>query len=104
MWEMLPGCASSPGVHTQRVMQTNRTSGLLSMRFESVCVVLCLLLLAACSISQEAKIAEREVGNFHEKANSGKYVELYGQSSGELKQATSEIDFVQLLEGVHRKL
>jgi hypothetical protein len=62
------------------------------------------LVLAGCSMSKDAELAEAQVPSFHEQLNLSKFNEIYSSSSQDLKKATSQQDFVDLLEAVNRKL
>jgi hypothetical protein len=50
------------------------------------------------------EICEREVDKFHALLNEGKFKELFDASGQELKDVTSEEEFTQFLDAVHRKL
>jgi hypothetical protein len=60
--------------------------------------------LAGCSVSADTAAAEAGVPRFHELLDAGKFVEIYEQSSDDLKKVGTQQDFVALLEAVHRKL
>jgi hypothetical protein len=60
--------------------------------------------LAACSFSADTKKIELEVQHFHDLLNEGKSAAIYESASDEFKKASTEEDFVALLEAVHRKL
>ncbi|NBD19790.1 DUF4019 domain-containing protein [Aquabacterium fontiphilum] len=63
-----------------------------------------IFVLAGCSMSADTQLAESQVPNFHSSFNSGDFKGVYTFAADDLKQATSEADFVALLEAVHRKL
>jgi hypothetical protein len=69
-------------------------------------VVLSALLatLSGCSMSADTDAAEQAVPKFHQQLNAGRFAEIYSQSADELKRATTQQDFVALLDAVHRKL
>jgi hypothetical protein len=60
--------------------------------------------LLGCSGSADTAAAEQAVSSFHELLNAGRFAEIYGLSSDELKKASAQSDFVALLDAVHRKL
>lgn len=60
--------------------------------------------LAGCSVSADTAAAEAGVPTFHQLLDAGQFVEIYEQSSDDLKKSTTQQDFVALLEAVHRKL
>ena len=62
------------------------------------------LVLSGCSVSADTTAAEASVPKFHELLDAGKFVEIYEQSSEDLKRVATQQDFVALLEAVHRKL
>ena len=63
-----------------------------------------LLPLAGCSGSASVSLAEEQIPRFHQSLDAAKFQEIYAAASEELKKASSEKDFVALLEAVHRKL
>jgi hypothetical protein len=65
---------------------------------------LMLISIAACSAKQDMAVAEKGIDVFRQKLAEGKFVELYAEASDELKKASSEQDFVRLLETVNNKL
>jgi hypothetical protein len=60
--------------------------------------------LVGCSGSADTAAAEQAVSSFHELLNAGRFAEIYELSSDELKKASTQSDFVALLDAVHRKL
>jgi hypothetical protein len=52
----------------------------------------------------DTKSAEAAVSAFHDALNKGNFLQMYLESSQELKQSTPEKDFVDFLSAVHRKL
>jgi hypothetical protein len=60
--------------------------------------------LCGCSPSADTAAAEQAVSKFHELLDSGRFAEVFVQSSDDLKKVTGEAEFVELLEAVHRKL
>jgi len=69
-------------------------------------VVLAALLAAlfGCSMSADTATAEQAVPKFHEQLDAGQFDEIYAQAGDELKKASTQQDFVALLEAIHRKL
>ena len=61
-------------------------------------------ILCACSMSADTAIAEQAVPRFHEQLDAARFDSIYDASGDELKKASTEKDFVALLEAVHRKL
>ncbi|HEX6832274.1 MAG TPA: DUF4019 domain-containing protein [Rudaea sp.] len=74
------------------------------MRLAGLVGCIALAALAGCSTSQTMSLAEQQVPRFHELLDAGKFQEIYSDSSDELKKASSEKDFIALLEAIHRKL
>jgi hypothetical protein len=60
--------------------------------------------LAACSFSADTKKIEQEVQHFHDLLDAGKSAAIYAAASDEFKKASTQEDFVALLDAVHRKL
>ena len=60
--------------------------------------------LAACSMPGDAKVAEQEVPRFHQQLDAGKFADIYQAAAVELKSVSSEMEFVEFLGVVHRKL
>jgi hypothetical protein len=60
--------------------------------------------LSGCSESADTALAERSVARFHEFLDAGRFTEIFEQSSDDLKKASTQSEFVALLEAVHRKL
>jgi hypothetical protein len=67
-------------------------------------VLLFFAALAACSFSADTKKIDQEVQRFHELLDQGKSAAIYESASDEFKQASTQGDFVALLDAVHRKL
>src|SRR5580704_12151577 len=64
------------------------------------------ILVSSCggSSTTSLELAKQNVVEFHSQLNSEQYAVLYSASDEKLHQATSESDFVKLLEAIHRKL
>jgi hypothetical protein len=60
--------------------------------------------LLGCSGSADTILAERAVMQFHELLDAGRFTDIFEQSSDDLKKASTQPEFVALLEAVHRKL
>lgn len=62
------------------------------------------LALAGCSFGKGAASAEASIVSFHQSLNAGRFGQIYETSSADMKNATKQEAFVQLLSAVHRKL
>lgn len=60
--------------------------------------------LCGCSMSADSALAEQAVPKFHEELDAGSFDAIYNGSADELKKATTQQDFVALLDAIHRKL
>lgn len=60
--------------------------------------------LCGCSMSADSELAERAVPKFHEEMDTGHFAAIYDESADEMKKATTQQDFVALLDAIHRKL
>ena len=60
--------------------------------------------MVACSSGTDVKLAEKNVSQFHESFNAGRYVELFERASPALQRLTTQLQWVALLDAVHRKL
>jgi hypothetical protein len=60
--------------------------------------------IGACSITADTALAEKQVPQFHALLDEGRTTEIYVEASEDLKKATTEADFVAVLDAVHRKL
>jgi hypothetical protein len=60
--------------------------------------------LGSCSSTSSKQLAEQAVNQFHQQLDSEQYHVIYLGSDEKLRQASSETEFVALLEAVHRKL
>jgi len=67
-------------------------------------VVLFFSMLASCSVGKDAAAIDSEVSRIHGLFEAGKLHDVYSGSDPELKNATSEKDFVDLLTAVSGKL
>lgn len=69
----------------------------------SICAATALL--CACGSSTKSlELAEQNVQHFHSELDSQQYTAVYAASDEKFHEATTESDFVKLLEAVHRKL
>jgi len=73
--------------------------------------LLCAAISGACLLSCGPKAIQKDfqasasgVELFHSQLDSARFDEIYSAAAPELKNTTSEADFVQLLAAVHRKL
>jgi len=55
-------------------------------------------------MTADTAIAEQAVPRFHEQLDAARFDAIYNESGDELKKASTQKDFVALLEAVHRKL
>jgi hypothetical protein len=63
------------------------------------------ILLCSCGSSTKSlQLAEQNVDRFHAELDSGQYTAAYAASDEKFHQATTEPDFVKLLDAVHGKL
>lgn len=62
------------------------------------------LALAGCSFGKGAELAEASIVSFHRSLDAGRFAQIYEASGAEMKNATKQEAFVQLLAAVHRKL
>lgn len=63
------------------------------------------LSLTSCKdMTRGVRLADAAVDDFHKRFNEQKFKEIYADAHADLKSATTEADFVKLLEAVHRKL
>lgn len=61
--------------------------------------------LTSCKqINKARELSDKAVVDFHLQLNEGKFKEIYAAAHADLKSATTEEDFVKLLDAVHRKL
>lgn len=73
-------------------------------RLSLVLVTLLLVTSNSCSLTKGRGLAEAAVAQFHNQYNAGQFHQIYSQTDEGFKKATSEADFVTLLEALHRKL
>jgi hypothetical protein len=64
----------------------------------------CFLLSSCGSSAKSVELAQQSVEQFHSQFDSEQFAGLYAASDEKLHKATSESDFVKLLDAVHRKL
>jgi hypothetical protein len=79
----------------------------LILRMHHVLAMICStsMLLSSCgSSTKSVELARQGTDQFHSQLDSEQYAAIYAASDGKLHQATSESDFVKLLQGVHHKL
>lgn len=61
--------------------------------------------LASCKdMTRGIRLADAAADDFHQRFNERKFKEIYAAAHADLKAATTEAEFVKLLEAVHRKL
>jgi hypothetical protein len=85
-------------------MNLRKKTSILSAGFTvSVILGLCFFL-GSCSSTGNKQIAQEAVTQFHSQLDAEQYHTIYAGSDEKLRHASSESDFVALLEAVHRKL
>jgi hypothetical protein len=62
------------------------------------------LALIGCSPSDDLRLAEKEVEQFHEMFNAGEYEVMYVNAAQHLKDTSSKKDFVSLVDKVHQQI
>lgn len=73
--------------------------------FSALFLVAASCVLASCgSSSKNVQLAESSVGMFHAQLDTEQYVSIYAAADEKFHAATSEGDFVKLLQAVHTKL
>ena len=84
-------------------MGFRRGSLLIVRHFVAICATG--ILLCSCdSATKNLQLAEQNVEQFHSELDSEQYAAVYAACDEKFHQATTESDFVKLLEAVHRKL
>ena len=73
-------------------------------RFALIPLVLIVMFMAACSSSEDVNTARAAATDFHTQLDAGQFDQIWQASSDDLKQASSQKDFTDLLDAVHRKL
>lgn len=68
------------------------------------CALSLLVPLSACSESEEMKIVERAVENFHAHFNQEQYQDIYREAGEELQKSSAEQNFAPMLSNAHGKL
>jgi len=84
-----------------------RARNLPILRVHRVLAVICCtcILLSSCgSSTKSVELAQQNVEQFHSQLDSEQYTAVYAACDEKFHQATSESDFVKILEAVHRKL
>lgn len=68
-------------------------------------MLVCLLVLPACKDMTQAKgLSDTAIGDFHRQFNEGKFKEVYAATHANFKKTSTEAEFVELLDAMHRKL
>lgn len=62
------------------------------------------LMAAACSVSENTQLAEREVDRFHQQLTAGSVEELYAGSAEDFRKSGKKEEIIGFLDAVHRKL
>ena len=74
-------------------------------RFYHLLALVCLLVLPACKDMTQAKgLSETAITDFHRQFNEARFKEVYAATHENFKKATTEAEFVELLDAMHRKL
>jgi hypothetical protein len=74
------------------------------IRYKWLVILTVCVLPAACSSSKNVELAKQAVEQFHSQFDSEQYSAVYAAADDKFHSATSEADFVKLLQAVHRKL
>jgi hypothetical protein len=88
-------------------MQTARVQGSSITRLHYLATMLCAtcILCSSCGTSTKSvDLAQQNVAQFHSQLDSEQYTAVYAACDEKFHQATSQTDFVKLLEAIHRKL
>jgi hypothetical protein len=67
-------------------------------------LVLSCTCLASCGVRKDLQAAEEAVTEFHIQLDSEQYPAIYSATGDGFRKATSEADFTNLLQAIHRKL
>jgi hypothetical protein len=62
------------------------------------------LSVSGCSVSDNTQAAEKGVAAFHEAMNAGRHASIYDGSAADMKSALTRDGFIQLLDGLNKKL
>jgi hypothetical protein len=74
-----------------------------ALRMAVICAVS--VLFSSCGSSTKSlELAKQNVEQFHSELDSGQYAAVYAACDEKFHQATTESDFVKLLDAIHRKL
>ena len=63
-----------------------------------------IILLTSCGSGKDIAAAQQGVGQFHSQLDSEQYHEIYAAADDSFHKATTETDFIALLQAIHRKL
>ena len=66
--------------------------------------VLLAAIFAGCGTGKGKVAAEKAVADFHQRLDRSDFGRIYASAGSDLKNASTEKDFVELLDAVHRKL
>ena len=98
-------CMSLEAVQTR--VTDHRQPTLLPMLRARLALFIVLLMLPACcscSLRADLAIAEAAVAHFHDQFNAGQFQDIYLHSGAQLKNSAPQIEFINFLSGVQRKL
>lgn len=85
-------------------VRNSKLKGRTTFKALALPILMATVQLSACSSSADIDAADHQVPAFHKLLDGGRFEDIYGGSSDELKAASTQADFVALLEAVHRKL
>ena len=67
-------------------------------------ILVAILALTACSVSQDTTLAEQAVPKFHAQLDAGEFAHIYEQSADDLRRSATQQQFIAVLDAIHRKL
>ena len=69
-----------------------------------VMMLIAVSMLAGCGVKQSVSDAEAQISTFHADISSGRFDDIWTETSQDLRQATSKDDFLNLMKAIHKKL
>lgn len=69
-----------------------------------VMMLIAVSMLAGCGVKQSVTDAEAQISTFHADLSSGRFDDIWTETSQDLRQATSKDDFLNLMKAIHKKL
>lgn len=87
-------------------MKRSQNEGVVDVRGPCLALVCatCLMISACGSAAKNVESAKQGVEQFHSQLDSEQYAAIYAASDDKFQKATTESDFVKLMQAVHRKL